>query len=232
MKIGLIADVHANLVALEAVLDDAPSIDEWLHAGDVVGYGPWPRETIARFQERDIVSIQGNHDRAAIGEFHEGFVGLPRLLADWTADQLHPDDVAYIDALPVELTRYEGRVHVVHGAPGGPNDRIYADDADPSLLSEEDVLVIGHTHDQFLREFDEGTIVNPGGTGQPRGGDPRAPYAVLDLETLEVELRRVAYPVEDIQEQARAYDFPETLINVYETGRITPAEFAAYESES
>lgn len=231
MKIGLIADVHANLVALRAVLDDAPSIDEWVHAGDVVGYGPWPRETIAFFQEQGIVSIQGNHDRAAIGEFHDGFVGMPRLLAEWTADQLGEKEIAYIDALPVELTCFDGQVHVAHGAPGGPNDRIYADDAEPSLLGEEDVLVLGHTHDQFAHEFDEGTIVNPGGTGQPRGGDPRACYAVLDLATGEVDLRRVAYPIEEIQEKGREYDFPETLLTVYETGKITPAEFAAYESE-
>lgn len=232
MKIGLIADVHANLVALQAVLDDAPSVDEWLHAGDVVGYGPWPRETIACFQDRGIVSIQGNHDRAAIGEFHDGFVGVPRMLAEWTADHIGEDEIAYIDALPDELTRYDGRVHMVHGAPGGPNDRIYSDDVDPSLLGEEDVLVIGHTHDQYLHEFDEGTVINPGGTGQPRGGDPRAPYAVLDLETRSIDLRRVSYPIEEITEKAKEYDFPETLVKVYETGKITPAEFAAYEPDS
>jgi putative phosphoesterase len=232
MKIGLISDVHANVAALRSVLDDAPSVEEWLHAGDVVGYGPWPRETIALFQEREIVSIRGNHDTAIIGDFHEGFVGLPRQLAEWTADHIGEDEVAYLDALPVELDRYDGRVHVAHGAPGAPNKRIYADDVDASLLGEEDVLVLGHTHDQFLCEFDGGTVVNPGGTGQPRGGDPRAPYAVLDLDTGAVDLRRVSYPIEEIREKAREYDFPEPLIDVYETARVTPADFAAHESES
>ena len=218
MEIGLISDVHANVVALRTVLEDAPSVEEWLHAGDVVSYGPWPRETIALFQERDIVSIQGNHDTAVIAIFNdagvsqEKFVGLPRLLAEWTADHIGEEEIAYLDALPIELDRYDGRVHVAHGAPGAPTKRTYADDVDASLLGEEDVLMVGHTHEQFLREFDEGTVVNPGGTGQPRGGDPRACYAVLDLDTGAVDLRRVAYPVEEIQEAAREYDFPEPLV--------------------
>ncbi len=235
MKIGLIADVHANLVALETVLEDAPPVDEWLHAGDVVGYGPWPRQTIDLFQDRGIVSIQGNHDRAVVEDINgadiseDGFIGVPRILAEWTAEHVGEDDVAYLEGLPVELDCYDGRIHMAHGAPGEPNARIYAEDADASLLGEEDVLVLGHTHDQFLHEFDDGAVVNPGGTGQPRGGDPRACYALLDLETGDIDLRRVDYPFEELQEKAREYDFPDPLVEMYETGRITPAEFAAYD---
>lgn len=226
MKVGLISDVHANVVALRAVLADAPAVDSWYHTGDVVGYGPWPRETIALFREREIASIQGNHDRAVLGDFHDGFVGLPRKIVEWTTDRLRDDELAYLDSLPVERTYADGRIRLAHGAPGAPNTYHYPDDIDASLLGTEQVLALGHTHVPALQEYEEGTVVNPGGTGQPRDGDRRSAYATLDLETNEVELRRVAYPFEEVQAQARAYDFPDPLISVYEKGEISPAELA------
>lgn len=226
MQIGLISDVHANVVALETVLDDAPAVDQWIHAGDIVGYGPWPSETIELFRDRDIISIQGNHDRGAYGDFHENFDGLPRDLIEWTTEQLSEEELAFLKRLPVELTYDEGRVHVAHGAPDAPNTYTYPDEMDASLIGEEIVLVLGHTHCQALEEFDEGTIVNPGSVGQPRDKDWRAAYALLNLDTYQVELHRVEYPYEDVQEEMRKLEFPDRLIDAYEEGFIVPTERA------
>lgn len=231
MKVGLISDVHANVVALRAVLADAPAIDNWFHAGDVVGYGPWPRETIALFREHKIESIQGNHDRAVLEDFHDGFVGLPRKMAEWTTDQLQDDELAYLDSLSVECDYADGRIHIAHGAPGAPNTYQYSEDIDASLLGTEQVLVLGHTHVPVLQEFENRTVVNPGSVGQPRDGDWRSAYAIVDLETNEIELRRVAYSFEETKAKARAYDFPDPLISVYEEGRISPAELASWSNE-
>jgi len=226
MRVGLISDVHANVVALRAVLEDAPAIDDWLHAGDVVGYGPWPAETIDLFETRGIASVQGNHDRGVLGDFHEGFVGLPRESDEWTTERLNDDELAYLDGLPVETDEYDRTIHLAHGAPDAPNTYTYPEDMERTLLGGERLLVLGHTHVQARREFEAGTIVNPGGTGQPRDGDPRAPYAVYDTETDEVELRRVDYPHETVQEKLVEYDFPDRLVDAYATGEIVPADRA------
>ncbi|WP_049986424.1 metallophosphoesterase family protein [Halobellus rufus] len=228
MKIGLISDVHANLPALEAVLDAAPEIDVWIHAGDIVGYGPWPSETISVFQKEGIVSIQGNHDRAAIGDFHDGFVGIPRLMAEWTASQLSDEECQYLESLPVETNYADGQIHVVHGAPDAPNRRLTLDDIEPSLLDGGDVLVLGHTHDQIVREFDAGTVVNPGSVGQPRDGDWRSAFAILSLDTMDVETHRIPYPYERVQETARSYGFPDPIVTAYERGSISSSELASW----
>lgn len=226
MHIGLISDVHANAPALRAVLDDGGDIDQWIHAGDVVGYGPYPKEAIDILRSRGIRSIQGNHDRGAIGDFHEGFTGLPRTIIEWTAEHLDADDLAYIKSLPIEMELFDGRVHVAHGRPAEPNTYVYPEEFDASLLSGEAVLVLGHTHKQALGEFDGGTVVNPGSVGQPRDGNWRSGYAVLDLDTMEVNLRRVEYPYERVQQESREHGFPAKLVDAYETGEIVPAKRA------
>jgi len=220
MKIGLLSDVHANKPALEAVLDDMPKVDALVHAGDVIGYGPYPRAVIELFHEHDITSIQGNHDRAALGEFHDNFHEIPKAAAIWTNERLDADEKAYIDSLPVERDLYDGRVHVAHGAPGKPNTYTYPEDFSANLLGEESFLVLGHTHLQAKAEFENGIVVNPGSVGLPRDGDWRAAYAVLDLDAGTVDIRRVEYPREETQARLEEYGLPEALIDGLEHGKL------------
>jgi len=220
MRVGLISDVHANCPALDAVLDDMPDVDAYVHAGDVVGYGPFPRDVLARFEEHDITSIQGNHDRAVLGEFHDDFHEIPKAAALWTADRLREDEHAYLDSLPIERSLYDGRVKIAHGAPDKPNTYTYPEEFSPELLGTESVLVLGHTHMQAKAEFDEGTVVNPGSVGLPRDGDWRAAYAVLDVEAETVELHRVEYPKEQTQEQIAEHGLPEALVDGLEHGEL------------
>lgn len=220
MNVGLISDVHANKPALEAVLEDMPAVDEIVHAGDVVGYGPYPRGVIELFDEHDVTSIQGNHDRAVLGDFHDNFHEIPKAVALWTADRLDADEKAYIDSLPLELELYDGRVRVAHGAPDKPNTYTYPENFRADLLGSENVLVLGHTHMQAKSEFDSGTVVNPGSVGLPRDGDWRAAYAVLDVEVGTVDLHRVEYPKERTQKRLAEYDLPEALIEGLEHGEL------------
>ncbi len=219
--IGLISDVHANLPALEAVLDDMPDVDALVHAGDAVGYNPYPGACVELLRENDAVCVQGNHDRAVAGDTSFGFHTDAGRAVEWTQRNLGDEAVEWLDNLPVERETMIGgaRIKTVHGAPGAPDRYTFPHDFSPSLLRGEDVLVLGHTHVQAKRAYDEGVVVNPGSVGQPRDEDPRAAYALLDTETHEVELRRVEYPVSQVQDEIRRAGLPESLAERLAEGR-------------
>ena len=200
MRVGLISDVHANITALETVLEDMPAVDRIVHAGDAVGYNAWPAECVETLRDRGIDSVMGNHDRkvAHRTNFERNRMaqaGIQKALAD-----LAGDDLAWIDGLPETLTCCDGRVQIVHGHPDDPDRYTYPDEFAPGLLGDEDVLVLGHTHVQHAEQFGEGIVVNPGSVGQPRDNDPRAGYAVVDLDALTVETHRVEYDIDAVAE--------------------------------
>lgn len=217
MQVLLISDVHGNLPALETVLKDAPSTDRVLHAGDVVGYNPYPSRVIEEFHKRGVDSIQGNHDRAVGSGSTFGFNSLAAQAVEWTREKLTDEQINYVKTLPVEEEYLDGMVYMAHGAPGSPDRYTYPREFSPDLLGGEDVLVLGHTHVQGKREFGEGVVVNPGSVGQPRDGDPRAAYAVLSDEG--VELHRVEYPVNEVQKEIQRAGLPRRLGERLEEGR-------------
>jgi putative phosphoesterase len=222
-RIGLISDVHGNLPALEAVLDDMPAVDRLLHAGDVIGYNPWPREVIERFERESVDSILGNHDRALLGDQTFAFNSMAGRAVDWTESALDARHLAYLEGLPVEERFVDGRVHVAHGAPGTPDRYTYPDAFHADLLPDgADALVLGHTHVQGDRSFDEGVVVNPGSVGQPRDGDPRSGYGVLTLDdggVQDVSLYRVEYPIHEVQRKVEEYGLPQRIADRLGEGR-------------
>lgn len=209
MRVGLISDVHANLVALEAVLADIPSVDEIVHAGDVVGYNPWPADCVDVLRDRSIPSIMGNHDRKVATGTNFGANRMARAGIRYAQDDLAPEQQEWIQALPPTRRCCEGRIRLAHGHPDAPNRYTYPEDFGPHLLDDEDVLVLGHTHVQHSAEFDEGIVVNPGSVGQPRDRDPRAAYAVVDLDGMTIETHRVEYDVDRVVEAIGAAGLPE-----------------------
>lgn len=217
MLIGLTADVHSNAVALRSVLSalDALGVEKILHAGDVVGYNPYPDETIGLFEKNEINSILGNHDRALITGDVSWFNPIAAAALKWTRNVISPDKMKYIRELKtVGSLSIEGtRLVMVHGSPFDIDKYIYPEDAVPDFLSASnaDVLVLGHTHIQFKKEYPEGTIVNPGSVGQPRDGNPRSAFAVLDTGSGEIELKRISYDVEKVVEDVLAAHLPEEL---------------------
>ena len=193
MKLGVFSDIHGNRVALEAVLADVPAVDGLVCAGDVVGYNPWHADCVEEIRDRDVPTVQGNHDRAVAAGSAPHFNGMAQAGVEHAREQLSDEQIEWLDSLPVERTVADGRVKVVHGHPDDPDHYTRPHEFSPGLLDDEDVLVMGHTHVQHHEVYDEGIVLNPGSVGQPRDGDPKAAYAVLDLDEMNVEERRVDY---------------------------------------
>lgn len=234
MRVAVISDVHSNLHALEAVRRDLERErpDEVWNLGDSVGYGARPSECcelLGRFTTRTLV---GNHDLAAIGQLSlEGFSQVAAAAAAWTREHLSPSAAAYLKGL--EPARKLAGCELYHGSPREPVWAYVlraASAAEAFSLSSEPLVLVGHSHYALAAslvegqlDFDlapEGTCVdlslgrwllNPGSVGQPRDGDPRAAYLLLDLDTGRAEFRRVEYEIERTQSEIRAAGLPRLL---------------------
>ncbi|MWV64952.1 metallophosphoesterase [Halorubrum sp. JWXQ-INN 858] len=193
--LGLIADVHANLPALEAVLEDMPPVDAVVCAGDVVGYNPWPAACVERVREVASVTVRGNHDGTVERpERYRGNrmaeAGLEHALAT-----LSERDLAWLRGLPRTARIADGRFLLVHSHPSPEREDAYVYPEEFAALDRHleavdgvgdrgglDGAVLGHTHVQAARRTRDGRLViNPGSVGQPRDGDPDAAYAVLTV---------------------------------------------------
>jgi putative phosphoesterase len=218
MRVAFISDVHANFPALSAVLSDLPDVQRVVHAGDIVGYNPFPQRVIDRFRTLGIESIAGNHDRGLVDPSAFEFHPYARAVLDWTRDELTDDDVAFVKDLPstLEIALGGDTITVVHGSPGGVDDYLYPTDLTLDLIHEisesTDVFVWGHTHYPLITSVNGVLLVNPGSVGQPRDGDWRASYAVWDSSDGTVELRRCAYDVTAVVEKLRAESLPSECI--------------------
>ncbi|MFB6360987.1 MAG: metallophosphoesterase [Halobacteriales archaeon] len=209
MLVGVISDVHGNRVALDAVLDDLPDVDTLICAGDVVGYNPWPAACIDRLVELEVPTVMGNHDRMLVTGSNFRGNRMARAGIELANEQLSADQAAWLADLPNERLLFDERLQLVHGHPDDPDHYTYPKEFSPDLLDDSPVLVLGHTHIQSYQETDRGLILNPGSVGQPRDGDPRAAYAVLDLEGLSVELHRVPYDIDAVREAIDAAGLPD-----------------------
>ena len=225
MRLGVISDVHGNRVALDAVFDDMPDVDGVVCAGDVVGYNPWPADCVAAVRERSIPTVMGNHDRAVASGSAFRFNSMARAGVEHAREQLDDDAIAWLSALPDRRRVAGGRVAVVHGHPEDPDrytypeeftgrmleaaagfdydggsDPLARDDGGTTSAEPVEALIVGHTHVQGHRSYDGGVVANPGSVGQPRDGDPRAGYAVLDLDGdgPTVDERRVEYDIDAV----------------------------------
>ncbi|WP_114576840.1 metallophosphoesterase [Saliphagus sp. LR7] len=211
MRVGLISDIHGNRVALEAVLANMPDVDRLVCAGDVVGYNPWPADCVDAMRERRVPTVVGNHDAAVVSGTAFRFNEMAKAGVEYARRELDDEQLGWLESLPETRLTCDDRVKLVHGHPADPDRYTYPADFSPRLLDEEDVLVLGHTHVQHAESYGEGIVVNPGSVGQPRGGDPKAAYAVLDLDAMDVDLHRVAYDVEAVQRKIREEGLPERL---------------------
>jgi putative phosphoesterase len=220
MRIGVLSDIHSNRIALEAVLDDLEKrdVDALVHAGDVVGYNPWPAACLEALRERSVPTVMGNHDRAVASGTAFRFNDMARAGVEHACEQLSDEQLEWLADRPDERLEFEGRVHIVHGHPDDPDRYTYPQEFSSEMVrGEADVLVMGHTHVQGHAIFEDGgggeqkIAMNPGGVGQPRDGDPRAAYAVVDLDAMTVEEFRVEYDVDRVIEAVREAGLPERI---------------------
>ena len=219
MRVGVIADVHANRVALEAVLEDLPDVDALVCAGDVVGYLPWPGACVDALVDRGVRTVMGNHDRMLVTGGNFAGNRMARAGITHARETLTEDHEAWLAGLPPERLLFDGRLRLVHGHPDDPDRYTYPEEFGPDLLGTESVLVLGHTHLQHHDVSAAGVVLNPGSVGQPRDGDPRAAYAVVDLEDLAVEPRRVPYDIDAVAAAVREAGLPERTAERLREGR-------------
>ena len=224
MRWGLISDIHANAPALRAVLEDLDrhNVDRVLCAGDVVGYYPFPNETIDIMVKRRAISIQGNHDRAVLNVDPSMMNPEASDAVMWTASQISDRSRRYLASLPPNTAVRSGKVfiRVFHGSPRDPIEYVYEDDVTEGLLlmARCSMLVMGHTHIPYVRRFPSGLIVNPGSVGQPRDGDPRASYSIVDTEEGVVENHRVEYDLDAMARRFEGTSLPRWLLDRLNNG--------------
>ena len=226
MRAGIIADVHSNLPAFEAVLEtiDGLSVDFVVCAGDVVGYGAHPNECCEKMRERAIRSIAGNHDRAALTKEISGLNPYAATAAVWTGENLNGEARAFLGNLQdtLRIDTGSGRsLAVHHGSDRDPNEYVYEDDVDAGILERCscEAVVLGHTHVPFSISLPSGVVANPGSVGQPRDGDPRASFAILDTVSAECEGHRIEYDIDAEAEAIRSVGLPEILARRLYIGR-------------
>lgn len=219
MRVGAISDIHANLPALEATLAAMPPVDALICAGDVVGYYPWPSACIELLQDQSVIAIKGNHDRALVNDDVFRFHGSALAGLEYAQRTLDPSHRRWLAELPDDRILFDDRLRLVHGHPSDPDRYTYPADVDASIFVGEPIIVLGHTHVQFVETLAEGIVCNPGSVGQPRDGDPRAGYAVIDLEEHAVETHRVEYDIERTQQAVRREGLPESVASRLLEGR-------------
>jgi predicted phosphodiesterase len=242
MQVAVVSDIHANRHALEAVLRDvsATAAREIWCLGDLVGYGADPNDCVRLMQEHATVCLAGNHDLGVTGALplHEFSPGAA-LAARWTQEVIDPECLAWLSTL--EPSGTASQVGLFHGSPRDPvweyvMSVLLADLCFDAF--EERIGLIGHSHVACSFERHEGEpatgsprradevadvtagrhLLNPGSVGQPRDGDPRASYMIVDTDTAAYELRRVAYPVARTQERMRELGLPSRLVGRLELG--------------
>lgn len=216
MRYGIFADVHSNLEALTAVLEElqGQGVDRLLCAGDLVGYGADPSACLDRLRQAGVVAVAGNHDWAAAGKMPlEWFNEAASAAVEWTARQLGQEDQAYLRGLA--LVWKDPNVTLAHASLENPERFCYlfdSADAEPSLrLLSTPAGFIGHTHVPALFRSGDRMLVNVGSVGQPRDGDPRAAYCLYDSDNRQAQIRRVPYPVEKTQQKILKAGLPPFL---------------------
>ena len=216
-RIAVLSDVHANLEALETVLNEVPDL-EVLCLGDLVDYGANPNEVIREMGRRAAMTIMGNHDQAAVTGDTSQFNPRAAMSSQWTRKQLTDESLGYLRALPQEMRPSFGGAPA-YFAHGSPDDRLweYVDPRTHSDLlghyldmTKARVIGLGHTHIPYVWRDGERVVFNPGSVGQPRDGDWRASYAILSVDgsRVEVEVKRVKYDVEKAASKIREAGLP------------------------
>jgi len=247
MRYLILTDIHANLEALETCLSDAKlrGYNDTIFLGDLVGYGADPNAVVDVLRALNPVAmVRGNHDKVVFGmDQAEGFNAVAKSAAAWMLRTLTEENRAWVAALPQGPHAVNDLIEICHGSPYDEDAYIF-DEADARLALQSTtrpLCLFGHTHYPVTFELSNGSfssmgpaadmeatlelkdgvkyLLNPGSVGQPRDGDPRAAYAIVDTRAMRVELFRLMYPVEAAQKKIVAAGLPEVLARRLGAGR-------------
>ena len=238
MRHAIVADIHSNLAAFQTVLEDLEKrggAEEIWCLGDVVGYGPDPKECIELLRQYRHLCIAGNHDLAAIGKLDTAYFNPEAAAAThWTAEQLSPEDVDYLQNLPFTLK--QGDFTLVHGSPREPIWEYVLSMQTANINFQHfdtKFCLVGHSHVPLIFDLDQNgasllhqlpdelslkkeekrLIINCGGVGQPRDGDPRTSYAIFDDDQGILYHYRIEYDISATQQKMKRVGLPSRLID-------------------
>ncbi len=237
MAVLILGDVHANLAALDAVIEAAGEFEAIWCLGDTVGYGPQPNECVSLIRARASATLVGNHDLGCLGTLSlANFNREARIANEWNGEQLTPEHREFLLGLE-PIQRVDDQVTLAHGSPRDPVWE-YLLDTESATTSldhfDTQLCFVGHTHQPAIYTADDGAdsqcsvtiptdqmvlklkpdkryIINAGGVGQPRDGDSRAAFALFDREAQTVTFRRVIYNIRRTQTLMLDHGLPEIL---------------------
>ena len=232
MKILVLADVHGNVEALNSIIAARLGYEELFHIGDLVDYGPDPLDCIAKL--KDCIHVRGNHDEAIVYNTlpHPSLYGPYKDFARETVSisrgLLGAKGIEWLSSLPfTNEFRKNGKVfYLVHGTPRSPLYEYFnPDTADAEIwktieMMAADFVIMGHTHRPFVKKLRNKTVFNPGSVGQPRDGDWRASFALVDTAEGSVSLLKSTYNVELVCGRLKKRGFPSYLQYVLRTGEM------------
>jgi putative phosphoesterase len=218
-EVAVLADVHGNLHALQAVIENAEKrgVTFFLNAGDLTGFGPFPNEVIELLQSKHAISVIGNFDLEVLQKATKA-KNESKIALEFVRDQISGSCRAYLRSLPREIRlKIAGkRILLTHGSPESIDEHLYSNTL-PKRLKElaqkakADVVITGHSHEQYTREAEGVFFINPGSVGRPGDGNPQAAYAVLKFNPFSVELLRVKYDVSAVADALRLQGLPESF---------------------
>ncbi|ADI14017.1 metallophosphoesterase family protein [Truepera radiovictrix] len=234
MRLGLISDVHANVLALEAVLRELKrrGAETILCLGDVVGYGPSPNETLELLRRERVMCLLGAADEQVAFAFarpRRPRAGVADETLEWTRSVIHPEHVAFLRQLPVQLRLQTplGRLRACHGTLGqGERISLHQDAAALTrLLAAQrcQLLAVGNSHVPFYHALQAGWVINPGSVGLSLNGEPGADYALLSFSErgLEVVMDKVDYDVAAVAFDIVAWGLPKAVAEAVQRGKMT-----------
>lgn len=245
MRFAFISDIHANLEALEAVINDIKSqrIDEIICLGDIVGYGANPNECIELIKKNCPITLLGNHDAAAVDLLStQNFNIHAKIAIEWTEQNLKSENRDYLRSLPLKINKDD--MTLVHATPYEPNMWYYINNLDDAAYNfkyfDTKICLVGHSHNPIIIVLDNDKeilyvhqdasvnieslgnarlIINVGSVGQPRDRNPKSCYGIFDIEKKEFFYRRVSYNIDKAQAKMKKIRMPDFLVTRLEEGR-------------
>jgi len=236
MKVALIGDVHANLPALEAVLTHIQDqgVEAIWNVGDFVGYGAFPNQVVQRLRKENVLSIAGNYDLKALqfkkkkDKWRKNKQREKYLAFKWAYESLSKKSRKHLRFLSQEIRmKVKGRrILLTHGSPASIEEHLTPNTPEKRLrklaqTAKADVIIFGHSHQPFARQVDGVWFINTGSVGRPDDGDPRACYAVLQIESEDLQVchYRIEYDVERAVAAIREHELPEAFAQMLLQGR-------------
>lgn len=230
MKIAVISDIHANIYALINLLEDIDNekVDTIICLGDLVGYGPHPNEVISMIRRRHILCIKGNYDSSVVDNEYSYIRETPinSFSLPWTVGELREENRIYLQNLPstLSLNICNRNFLFVHGSPNKINEYLFENGDNTTEIMKslnEDVLICAHTHLPSTKDFNGKIYINCGSVGKPKIGRPNSTYCILNINNkdgMKVQVKEIPYSFNRIIKDMTMLNFPNALIESFQTG--------------